>query len=601
MKSDELVVQFKVDDAELKKGYQELDRSNDKMERSLEDIEKKAEVTADKLFELGKKVVGFIAAAVVANQTIGQAIEEAREVTRLDSFSNAISSSIEDVNALNNSIISLGGDKETAEANTQAIFDAISEGARDSESEFAKSFKKIGVSIKDTNGEARDLFETMGDLSESISRMDDRKAKEFMKSLGITDRATLELMMKGRAEFEQMIKVQKEASPINEESTRKSVEFTKALNRLQLEFSKLKTSALTTIMPALTWLMEKFEFLVGWMNRNKPFIVAFFGSIAAVITATYLPAIAKAVLATAALLAPYLALIAALAVFALAIDDATRYLQGHDSVLGRTIATVRELSPAYAEASDAFSQWISDFAQSNDKIGMIKRLFSDIGDWAKNASKEIAEDVTGIFKSIANSMIDSIKQSFKDLIDLIKSVIRDFEDSWAKAKDFFGIDGGGNYQALLDSRADTSEKARKEQEEKNIDTMYHATYSSVPKISGGNQEPSISKEEYKESLKKGAEMSMINPESLKQIAIPAAQAIQGANLMPDIKSIAQEATHNISRSTTNTSNVNIDKVEVIAQSSDPNELAKNINEAFEKAFANKLNDLQSEDATGRLA
>lgn len=115
------------------------------MKMSLEEIEKKVEMTADKLFALGKKVAGFIGTAIIANKTIGQAIAEAKEITRLYEFVNSVDSMIEDVNALNNTITSLGGDKAVAEANVNSLFSSIQGAVKDANSETAKSFKSLGA------------------------------------------------------------------------------------------------------------------------------------------------------------------------------------------------------------------------------------------------------------------------------------------------------------------------------------------------------------------------------------------------------------------------------------------------------------------------
>lgn len=580
MKADELVVQFKVDDAELKKGYQELDRSNDKMEKSLEDIEKKAEVTADKLFALGKKVVGFIAAAVVANQTIGQAIEEAREITRLDSFSNAISSSIEDVNALNNSIISLGGDKETAEANTQAIFDAISEGARDSESEFAKSFKKIGVSIKDTNGEARDLFETMGDLSESISRMDERKAREFMKALGITDRATLELMMKGRAEFEQMIKVQKEASPINEESARKSVEFTKALNRLQLEFKNIKTSAFTSLMPAMTWIVEKFETTVKWMRQNKPFVLGFFGAIATGLTLFYLPAVIKAAVATWALVAPILAVAAPFlllaGIVALAISEMHAFWNGNDNLISRLL----NANPKLKKWSDDFSMYVGDaidFAKLDFKAAQ-DRFSIFINDFIEMSISKITKWKDD-FSTLFGDAIDAAIESFKGLKSAYAEHVQPLIDS-VNTGILDRVMKGRDAQAEINNTIPVDENG--------VPTVYPDANGNLhPKELEPFEEPRI-----RDSF------SFLNPKSMQLLSNEAQNIKESISspLMQDknalMSSIAMTGKVGDSRK-----EVRIDSIQINLPAGDVESMTRNLEQAVNKVLGEQFDDVLVQSST----
>lgn len=469
---DTFVSIFEADTEELKKGYDQAQKSTDQMSDSLKKVEDQSIKTTESIGSLAKKAAGFFLAYVAANASFNSVVNEVANIRELDKLSSSLNDSIENVDAFNKSMQNIGVSRSDTDNALKSVY---------------ANMQKLGIN-------ASSATDAMVKLSDQVSRMDDKKAKEYLRSVGITDPRMVEAIRKGGNTIQDMMRAQKELGVTTKESAEKALAFDTAMTKLGAGTDSIRSKIANAMMPAFTYFLNLLIKFVGFLNNNGTFVTSFFIGLAGILALSYTPALLATAKATWALLAPYIPLIAALGVAALAIDDITHYLQGHDSVLGRTIETLRELSPEYAKASDAFSTWIADFADSDDKLSSITKLFDSIKKWAKDSANEIGKEVSGIFTSIADNIINFIKGSFDKLMSIIRGVITEFEDTWAKTKDFFG--GGDNYQKLLESRGMATEAGRAKIAAENLATMYSATHLSVPTIDGGFQDPVLSREDY---------------------------------------------------------------------------------------------------------
>ena len=135
-------------------------------------------------------------------------------------------------------------------------------------------------------------------LSDAVAGMSKEEAIFRIKELGITDNRTVELILKGRKEMERMLKVQKEQSGVTKESVENARKYQEAMSRLNNAQDSITTQMAAALIPALTKVIEWVAKGVEWMRENKQTVVAFFGAIAAVVAAVYLPAMVSAAAAT---------------------------------------------------------------------------------------------------------------------------------------------------------------------------------------------------------------------------------------------------------------------------------------------------------------
>ncbi len=121
--------------------------------------------------------------------------------------------------------------------------------------------------------------------------------------------------------------------------------------------------------------------IVDWAGEHKDFVVGFFGAIAAVVAAIYLPAMIAAAAATLAATWPILAIgvaiVAAAAAFALIYDDIMNFIAGNDSMIGQIFEKYPMIKEIVFGLIDAFKQMGSAVGAVFEFIGEMWKLQFD--------------------------------------------------------------------------------------------------------------------------------------------------------------------------------------------------------------------------------
>ena len=188
-------------------------------------------------------------------------------------------------------------------------------------------FGKIGAHVRDPEARIMRLADRMKGMSEYGRR-------RYGKMLGL-DPEAIALMSQGSAKIAELMARERELGVVTKEdieASKKAAEQMRVANRI---FGDIKNRIAIALLPALKRLLEGIQKFIRFAREHEPFMKAFFIGLAAGITALYLPAVAKAIAATYAWLAPFLAIGAAAALIALIVDDILVYLEGGDSMLGR--------------------------------------------------------------------------------------------------------------------------------------------------------------------------------------------------------------------------------------------------------------------------
>lgn len=436
---------FTADTAELKKGYEETQRNAKGVTEELKKAESQSDKTGESLVSMAKKAAGFLLAAVASGKAVGGIINQAEIILAMNNFSESVNTSIEDVDAFGKAITALGSNKDEAEAGLKALFASISKASQDSNSKTAKSFKSMGVSLKNAEGGTRDLFDVLMDVSGAVEGMDTQKAKEYINSVGITDRATIEAMLKGREELERLMRTQKELGVINKESAEKAIAFDKSMGALSNAFARSKQSIAELFLPALTSIVSGFAKVIEWAGKNKEIVTAVFASIAAVVLATYVPAMTSAAVATLAATWPILLLVGALALAGFAIwalwDDFKAFKNGNDSFLADLLEKYPALGRAIKQTFEGISFVINKITSLlkyvakelgisiSENAGFIYTLIDLILGWwnllAFGGEKLVAslKYTFGLVVNAFKSMGSGIKSVFTDIWSFIEPIL----------------------------------------------------------------------------------------------------------------------------------------------------------------------------------
>lgn len=422
----EILVAFgiTVDTAPIKKGEQAADNFKDKL--------KQVGGAIAAAFALDK-VTDFVMGMVAAGDAVGD------QAARLNLSSQALEEW---------TYAAQFADLQAGELD--GIFNKLAKSsveAGDANSEQAKTLAKLGVQVKDANGNFKDTGTLFEEVGLALAGMGDQ-----------TERTALSMQFFGKAAGPKVLQLFKEGP----EGIRKFREEFEALgggmgdfveqagaiddqmHRLDLAWVSAKARIVGLLLPAVSWLaigMTKGAAAIAYLAKNSYLLQAALGVLGAVAATSAAPVIA----AWAPVVAPFLLWALAIAGVVLLFEDLIVMFKGGDSVVGRAIdklfgegstakvvAWTQGVAKAFAGFLDGtYSVGVSTVRSALDLIGMA---------FASNAtesekfeasfmrhSQVVGEAIDGIIEklSILKDMFnwDTFKQGVNDALDLAESAV----------------------------------------------------------------------------------------------------------------------------------------------------------------------------------
>lgn len=362
---DALTYVIDADNSKLNKEIDKSEQKTDEFGKSMLTAEGRAGMMEEKIKGAFTRIGAAILATVAASKALETFNNHVQTVEQIRNTSDALGVAIEDVDAFGKAIERMGGDAQGARDSLTDMAESIGEALQDVDSGRAKTFKALGVSLKDVNGNAKNAVQGMVELAGAVEGMGREQAVFRIKELGITDNRSVELLLKGRQEVERMLRVQKEQGVVTKESAERVRVYSESLAKLKQSAGVATSGIVDWILPAITWFIEKLDSVVSWMSRHDTFVKGFFIGLTTILTAMFLPAVISATTAVWALIAPFLAVAAPIAavitLFALLYDDVMNFLDGNDSLIGQIsekYPIVGETVKAMAEAVKAAFKWV---------------------------------------------------------------------------------------------------------------------------------------------------------------------------------------------------------------------------------------------------
>jgi len=428
MLTDLFVAMFTADTKNFEQGAKKVKKSTDEIKEQLSDAEKQAKAMSQTIGKFLKGALGFYASYKTASKLVTTTMAQAEKINLMSQTADSIQTTTQNLDAFTKALQESGAEASATEDALRSVFRATGQAMADSKSEQAEIFNKLGISLKNADGSARDTIEIMTELSEATEKLGKVQATNLYKKLGISDKKVLDSMIKGRKELEANIKKQKELGVVSKKQIEIAKKYSEAQTKLNHSFERAKNSIMQYLAPTITWLVDKFSAIVDWANEHKVFIIGFFSAIAVAVAKLYLPVMIKAAIATTTALAPILAIaigIGALATaIALLVDDIWAWIDGQDNLLGGFIKQIF---------------WCEGLSQSITKM---------MDDWSK-AFDECKEDFIAfgnafleVFRNIddfVSSVIDNIISLFTGLINDIIGGIDKLKSGYEAVKSFFGF------------------------------------------------------------------------------------------------------------------------------------------------------------------
>lgn len=412
--------------------YDELEkelRDAQKEQKKFQEQQKKQaswNVKVSKTFHLlGKGMATFIALATGSNAFVKITNEAAQANVQLNNVSKNIGMSGEKLTKWGHMAQMAGGNSQAMTQTLANLSLGITKLTVMGDTSLVPFFNAFSVALLDNNGKARDLDKVMLDLADRFEKMDRTKAYGLAKSMGFDD-DTINTLMLGRAEMQEMLDLQKNLYKSSEQDIKASRELTKAKGLLSAQYESLKLRIGNALLPVLTRLVRIASGFVDFLNAHEHQVKNFFMGMATVIGLVLLPMLFKAGLAMLAFVAPVLSVIAVVgalgAAFGLLYDDYATWAKGGKSLfdwgkfsdyIKNSRFSVDNLKSAFVYLLTGYKSWADVY---NNAINWLKQKgFIDESGVSVNSL------ATG-FKNLAKDLIDYVTPALRDVAELFNAL-----------------------------------------------------------------------------------------------------------------------------------------------------------------------------------
>mgnify|MGYP000863724210 CR=1 FL=1 len=444
----------------LEKCLQDSEKGVDKLGKKMTEAEKAGEQMAAKIGD-GLKNIGLAAAAAFAVRALSSMVSQFADVgDTIGDFAEMNGEAVEDVDAFSRSIQGLGGTMEGALGSMQKVSMKIGQELKEGVKDGEKGFASLGIALEDSSGKARGTLDVLAELSGKLEGMSRQEALYNLRSMGIRDQETLELMLKGRQEFTRIMALQKASSIMTKESTELAGKYKDSQNKLKDEMSQFAGKIALKLLPALIWMKEKFASVYGFLNRHSPLVSAALVGIAGVITALLIPAAAGAAAALWAMLGPIIAIAAPLliagALLVLMYDDIANFMEGNDSLMGDLLNSSESLKAIYDYLRDSMASLFELIAAGWDLAsagtGALVDKMRGMIVWVLELSKAVRESLidalsgfltfgVGVFQTMVDwvsRLLDKVQALREGLTGKIVAGVEFVAEGLGKAKGALG-------------------------------------------------------------------------------------------------------------------------------------------------------------------
>lgn len=379
----------------------------------------KLENTFSELLKIGGSFAGLFSLSSLANSFI-------ETNKRINNLSQSLGENYQDIQAWGNIVKSVGGDVASFENTLTTLNNGIQQIAVNGNSALLPVLNRLGVAVKNNNGEFRKGTEILKDLSATFSIMSNATSQAFGKMLGL-DNGTINLLKQGSDNLNTLLERQQKLGLYTEKDGKLAIQFSNSLNELKQSLQSIMAVFVRSVLPVLQKFNEAMLNIALFVRKYENFIKVFFSTLSVIFAFRLAPAIfntAKAFLSLKSSTAWLLILGGAIASL---IDDFIIWKQGGDALFGSlyewltknkwaidtlknsVIALIGAFSIAkIAQFGNSLTGMIAgaDKAISASKLGLLLTMFS--------AGYKIGDFAIGKIKGSINKDIDNIGGKFKN-------------------------------------------------------------------------------------------------------------------------------------------------------------------------------------------
>lgn len=451
------------------------------------------------LTSIGKKALGSISSFLSLEKVIAS-VEAAMDYAgKIGKVSDALDLPITEISAWSDVINNSGNDMGAFHNTLESLSLDFNKVAKTGNSSFKPVFDELGISLVDCAGKIKSPLVALTELSKKMDGINKVEITSFGKRLGL-DQGTISLLQKGSHNLEELIEKQRMLGGASKEDKEKVEAFNKVVGNITDAFRTMSLKIASTVLPALTWLLEKVEVVTAFIAKHKDLVIGFLIGISTTLTVTFLPAVIAAAIALWGLITPFAAIGAGIAAvgiaFALIYDDIMTFIAGGDSMIGEVVNRWPIIGEVLRGIGAVFS-WLQEVASGfmgffitlftegpSEAISYLYSVLSHAFDGLFAAFpkvKTLLLLITGMFMAVGKviaGVFTGVRDAIMFVIDGVMSVIRGVVNTVNKIKSFFGF-GDKADMAEINAALDKGTEAMKNADRKTPDIANSATEMSM--------------------------------------------------------------------------------------------------------------------------
>lgn len=357
---DKLILELGIDGTKFKSDAQKVTAINDRLEESIDGVEKTSDKASDSVSKFGdsnkkaskesinlsnrlgmvaKQATAFFAVLLGSNALVKFTNDIAAANDNLNFLSKNLGTNADTLKKWGNAAAALGGTAEGMQNTFKNLGKGIEKMRMTGDSSMLPYFNAMQVALVDARGKARELDDVLLDMSDSLSKMDRKQAYNLADMMGL-DEGTTNALLSGKEAMQEMLAMQKNLRTSTAAEMDASRELRKSQAILGAQWEGLKLTIGNAIIPLLTKLTKWASTFVQYLQKNENVVKNFFLGMSAVIGLVLIPMLLKGALAFAAFVAPIVgaaAIVAALgSAFLLLLDDYMTWAAGGNSAFDWT-------------------------------------------------------------------------------------------------------------------------------------------------------------------------------------------------------------------------------------------------------------------------
>lgn len=465
---DRFAILFETDSSEaasevdgLNKKLGETEREANKATKSMDAQAKVTELLEENFNSAAKSAMKLFASYVALKTIKDSIIQTAQLDDAIGKLTTTMGFNTQKMDAWGAAAELNGGSAAEFQATIVGLQDQLSDIQFGGGQKIIQDLSRMGVSAFNSNGQIKDTFDLLTDVSGVFEDMNAQQSAAFGKKLGL-DQGTILLLQQGRVGVQQLVEQQEKLGGVTRESYLAAADFSDAQFNLNRTLTSVWQTINTAILPVLTKMIESITDVILWLRENKDFTIGFFIAFGSAITAIALPAIKALVVAVAGMVAPFAAPVAAVlglaAAFALLFEDVKAYINGNSSLIGdlakkyewfgKIVDGLIAGFKLFWEDLNALFDWTLLFATNpveaiNVAISKLKQEFSDL--WSF---------IVGLFNfSFISDALGGVLEPIKSMFDFGVSDKLSGAGNWFKSLVGFGDDDSMSQTMAATERA----------------------------------------------------------------------------------------------------------------------------------------------------